>query len=50
MRCHIRRLSWLLVPLLLTDEDQADLVAFLRSLTGDPPPAELGKDTSSTDP
>ncbi|TMQ07285.1 MAG: hypothetical protein E6J91_35945 [Deltaproteobacteria bacterium] len=39
-----------MVPLLLTDEEQADLVAFLRSLTGEPPPAELGKDTSIPGP
>ncbi|HEY0480063.1 MAG TPA: cytochrome c peroxidase [Kofleriaceae bacterium] len=39
-----------LVPLLLSDEEQADLVAFLRSLTGDPPPADLGKDTAIADP
>jgi hypothetical protein len=39
-----------MVPLLLTDEEQADLVAFLRSLTGDPPPAELGKDTANPEP
>ncbi|HEX3761622.1 MAG TPA: cytochrome c peroxidase [Kofleriaceae bacterium] len=39
-----------MVPLLLTDEEQADLVAFLHTLTGDPPPAELGKNTASTDP
>jgi cytochrome c peroxidase len=39
-----------MAPLLLTDEEQADLVAFLRSLTGEPPPAELGKDTASTVP
>lgn len=35
-------------PLLLTDDERADLVAFLRSLTGEPPPPELGKDTSNT--
>jgi cytochrome c peroxidase len=39
-----------MAPLLLTDEEQADLVAFLRSLTGEQPPPELGKDTASTDP
>jgi cytochrome c peroxidase len=36
-------------PLLLTDEEQADLVEFLRSLTGEPPPAELGLDTAIAD-
>jgi cytochrome c peroxidase len=35
-----------MVPLLLSDEEIADLVAFLRSLTGEPPPMALGKDTS----
>jgi cytochrome c peroxidase len=35
-----------MVPLLLTDEEMADLVAFLRSLTGEPPPMAFGKDTS----
>jgi cytochrome c peroxidase len=39
-----------LVPLLLTDQEQSDLVAFLHTLTGDPMPAELGKNTASTDP
>lgn len=39
-----------MVPLLLTDEEQADLVAFLHSLTGDPPPADLGKNTAIPDP
>ena len=39
-----------MVPLLLTDEEQADLVAFLRSLTGEHPPAGLGKDTAIADP
>jgi cytochrome c peroxidase len=38
-----------MVPLLLTDGEQADLVAFLHALTGDPPPAELGKNTASTE-
>jgi cytochrome c peroxidase len=39
-----------MVPLLLTDEEQADLVAFLRSLTGEQPPAGLGKDTAIPGP
>jgi cytochrome c peroxidase len=39
-----------MVPLLLTNDEQADLVAFLRTLTGEPPPAALGKDTSIPDP
>jgi cytochrome c peroxidase len=42
--------STAMVPLLLTDEEQADLVAFMRSLTGDPPPAGLGEDTAIADP
>lgn len=36
-----------MVPLLLSNDDLTDLVAFLNSLTGEPPPAELGKDTSA---
>jgi cytochrome c peroxidase len=39
-----------MVPLLLTDEEIADIVAFLRTLTGEPPPAGLGKDTSVPGP
>ena len=39
-----------MAPLLLTDDDRADLVAFLRSLTGEQPPAGLGKDTAIADP
>ena len=39
-----------MAPLLLTDEEQSDLVVFLQSLTGEPPPTDLGKDTASTDP
>ena len=39
-----------MVPLLLTDEELADLVAFLHTLTGDPPPADLGKNTANPDP
>jgi cytochrome c peroxidase len=35
-----------MVPLLLTDGEQADLVAFLHALTGDAPSADLGRDTS----
>jgi cytochrome c peroxidase len=42
--------STAMVPLLLTDQEQADLVAFLHSLTGDPPPADLGKNTAIPDP
>jgi cytochrome c peroxidase len=38
-----------MVPLQLTDGEQADLVAFLHSLTGEPPPADLGKNTASTE-
>jgi cytochrome c peroxidase len=36
-----------MAPLLLTDEEQSDLVAFLQSLTGEQPPADLGKDTAN---
>ena len=39
-----------MVPLLLSDEEIADIVAFLRTLTGEPPPAGLGKDTSVPGP
>jgi cytochrome c peroxidase len=39
-----------MAPLLLSNDEQADLVAFLRSLTGAPPPPELGKDTAIPDP
>ncbi len=39
-----------LVPLLLTDDEIADLVAFLHTLTGDPPPSDLGKNTAAPDP
>jgi hypothetical protein len=38
-----------MVPLFLTDEEQADLVELLKSLTGDPIPAELAKDTAIAD-
>lgn len=37
----------LIVPLGLDAGEQADLVEFLKSLTGDPPPAALGMDTSA---
>src|SRR5262249_17982697 len=39
-----------MVPLLLSNDELTDLVAFLNSLTGDPPPPELGKDTSAPGP
>jgi cytochrome c peroxidase len=39
-----------MVPLLLTPQEQSDLVAFLHSLTGDPPSADLGKNTAIPDP
>jgi cytochrome c peroxidase len=39
-------LSPFVVPLGLTDEEQADLVSFLESLTGDPVPAALRCDSS----
>ncbi|MEO7731791.1 MAG: cytochrome c peroxidase [Kofleriaceae bacterium] len=39
-----------MAPLLLSDLEQADLVAFLHTLTGEPPPAELGKDTAVPGP
>ena len=35
-----------IVPLHLSDADEKDLVAFLKTLTGLPPPAELAQDTS----
>lgn len=38
-----------MVPLLLTSDEETDLVTFLRSLTGDPPPPELGRDTAIAD-
>lgn len=36
-----------MVPLLLTPEEEADLVEFLESLTGAPPPEELTMDTAA---
>jgi cytochrome c peroxidase len=36
-----------IVPLHLSDAEEKDLVAFLKSLTGQPPPAELGVDTAA---
>ena len=39
-----------MVPLLLSNDDLTDLVAFLNALTGEPPPADLGKDTSAPGP
>jgi cytochrome c peroxidase len=39
-----------MVPLLLTDGEQADLVAFLHTLTGDLPSADLGRNTAIPDP
>lgn len=39
-----------MVPLLLTDEEIADLVAFMHALTGDAPPADFGKNTAIPDP
>jgi len=38
-----------MAPLLLTNGEQADLVEFLSSLTGEPPPADLGTDTAIPD-
>ena len=38
-----------MLPLELTDDEQADLVAFLYALTGEPPPEELAEDTSIPD-
>jgi cytochrome c peroxidase len=38
-----------MVPLLLTDDEQTDLVAFLHALTGEPPPTDLGRNTASTE-
>lgn len=39
-----------MAPLLLSDAEQADLVAFLHTLTGEQPPPELGKDTAVPGP
>jgi cytochrome c peroxidase len=41
--------SHAMVPLLLDDREQADLVSFLRALTGEPVPMELTLDTSKPD-
>lgn len=38
-----------MAPLLLTPEEEGDLVEFLRSLTGEPPPPEFAKDTAIPD-
>jgi cytochrome c peroxidase len=38
-----------MAPLLLTPEEEGDLVEFLRALTGEPPPTELAKDTAIPD-
>jgi len=38
-----------MAPLLLSDDEMADLVAFLHALTGDAPPKELGMNTASTE-
>jgi cytochrome c peroxidase len=38
-----------MTPLLLTQEEQSDLVEFLRSLTGELPPVDLGRDTAIAD-
>jgi cytochrome c peroxidase len=38
-----------MAPLLLTPDEEGDLIEFLRSLTGEPPPPELAKDTSIPD-
>jgi cytochrome c peroxidase len=38
-----------MVPLLLSDEEIADLVAFLHALTGESPPADLGKNMAIPD-
>lgn len=37
-------------PLLLSQGEENDLVEFLKSLTGDPPPPEFGVDTAIPDP
>lgn len=39
-----------MVPLDLTPAEELDLVEFLKSLTGDPPPADLAVDTANHDP
>jgi cytochrome c peroxidase len=38
-----------MVPLLLTPDEEADLVAFMRTLTGEPIPVELTMDTAIAD-
>jgi hypothetical protein len=38
-----------MVPLHLTPDEEADLVAFLKALTGEPPPEELAEDTAIPD-
>jgi cytochrome c peroxidase len=38
-----------MVPLLMSQQEENDLVAFLEALTGDPPPAELAVDTAIPD-
>lgn len=43
------RKSSAMVPLLLSLDEESDVVEFLRSLTGDPPPSELGRDTAIAD-
>jgi cytochrome c peroxidase len=38
-----------MVPLFLSDAEQSDLVAFMKTLTGEPVAEELGKDTAIAD-
>lgn len=42
--------SPMMVPLLLTEAEQRDLVELLEALTGEPPPEQLGMDTALHDP
>lgn len=39
-----------MVPLLLTPEEERDLIVFMEALTGEPPPEQLGMDTAIHDP
>ncbi len=41
--------SPMMVPLMLNEQEKADLVAFLEALTGEPVPEELGVDTAIHD-
>jgi cytochrome c peroxidase len=38
-----------MTPLLLTPEEESDVVEFMRALTGEPPPADLARNTAAPD-